>query len=190
MNLYCPNYHIIPFPYIFPCLLYLQWFGIFWRIWSYLDYTDSFPYSNFSCQKSSVSLVFLLSTWLSGQRKKKRMIIQASIHTHKFFLLMSVISVQSSVVSYYLWAHGLQHSRLPCPSPTSGACSNSIKSVMPSNHLTLYHPLLLLPSIFPIIRVFPRSQFFASGSQSIRVSASASVLPMNIKGWFPLELTG
>ena len=96
MNLYCPNYHIIPFPYIFPCLLYLQWFGIFWRIWSCLDYTDSFPYSNFSCQKSSVSLVFLLSTWLSGQRKKKRMIIQASIHTHKFFLLMSVISVQFS----------------------------------------------------------------------------------------------
>ena len=96
MYFYCPNYHIISFPYIFPCLLYLQWFGIFWRIQSCLDYTDSFPYSNFSCQKSSISLVFLLPTWLSGQRKKKRMIIQASIHTHKFFLLMLVISVQFS----------------------------------------------------------------------------------------------
>ena len=51
--------------------------------------------------------------------------------------------------------HGMQHTRLPCPSTTPRACSNSsIKSVTPSNHLILYHPLLLLPSIFPNIRVF------------------------------------
>ena len=52
--------------------------------------------------------------------------------------------------------HLLQHARLPCPSPTPRAYSNScsIKSVMPSNHLILCHPLLLLPSIFPSIRVF------------------------------------
>ena len=49
--------------------------------------------------------------------------------------------------------HGLQYARLPCPSPTPGACSNSIEMVMPSNHLILCHPLLLL-SIFPSIRVF------------------------------------
>ena len=55
----------------------------------------------------------------------------------------------------------------------------SIESVMPSNHLILCCPLLLLPSIFPSTRVFSMSQFFASGGQSIRVSASASVLPMN-----------
>ena len=66
----------------------------------------------------------------------------------------------------------------------------SIESVMPSNHLILCHPLLLLPSIFPSIRVFPVSQFFKSGSQNIGVSASASILPMNIQDWFPLELTG
>ena len=60
----------------------------------------------------------------------------------------------------------------------------SIESVMPSNHLILYHPLLLPPSIFPSIRVF------ASGVQSIGVSASASVLPMNIQNWFPLGWTG
>ena len=53
----------------------------------------------------------------------------------------------------------------------------SIESVMPSNHQILYYPLLLLPLIFPSIRVF---QFFASGGQSTWVSASASVLPMNI----------
>ena len=65
----------------------------------------------------------------------------------------------------------------------------SITSVMPSNHLILCCPLLL-PSIFPSIRAFPMSQFFTSGGQSIRVSASASGLPMNIQNWFPLELTG
>ena len=56
----------------------------------------------------------------------------------------------------------------------------SVESVMPSNHLILCQPLLLLPSIFPNIR-FQMSQFFASGGQSIGVSASASVLPMNIQ---------
>ena len=66
----------------------------------------------------------------------------------------------------------------------------SIKSVTPSNHLILCHPLLLLPSIFPSIRVFPMSQFFTLGGQSIGVSASASVLPMNIQDWFPLGWTG
>ena len=65
----------------------------------------------------------------------------------------------------------------------------SIKSVMPSSHLIFCCPLLLPPSIFPSIRVFSRSQFFASGGQSIGVSASASVLPMNIHDWFPLGWT-
>ena len=64
----------------------------------------------------------------------------------------------------------------------------SMKSVMPSNHLFLCHPLLL-PSIFPSIRVFS-NEFFSSGGQSVGASASASVLAMNIQGWFPLGLTG
>ena len=66
----------------------------------------------------------------------------------------------------------------------------SIESVMPSNHLILCHPLLLLPPIPPSIRVFSESQFFASGGQSIGVSASASVLPMDTQDWFPLGWTG
>ena len=65
-----------------------------------------------------------------------------------------------------------------------------IESVMPSNYLILCCPLLLLPSIFPSIRVFPMSQFFASDGQSIGVSASASILPMTIQNWFPLGWTG
>ena len=66
----------------------------------------------------------------------------------------------------------------------------SIESMMPSNHLILCWPLLHLPSIFPGIRSFPVSLFFTSGGQSIWASASASVLPMIIQGWFPIWLTG
>ena len=65
----------------------------------------------------------------------------------------------------------------------------SAQSVMPSNHLILCHPLLL-PSIFPSIRVFSSESLFTSSGQSIGASASASVLPMNIQGLFPLGLTG
>ena len=62
----------------------------------------------------------------------------------------------------------------------------SIKSVMSSKHLILCCPHLLLPSIFPASRSFPKSQFFTSGGQSIAVSDLASFFPMNIQGWFPL----
>ena len=96
-----------------------------------------------------------------------------------------ITSVQfsHSVVSDSFRPHGLQPARLPCPSPAPGVCSKlmSIKSVVPSNHLILCCPLLLLPSIFPRIRVFLMSQFFASGGQSIGILALASVLPMNIQ---------
>ena len=63
-----------------------------------------------------------------------------------------------------------------------------IESVMPSNHLILCYPLLLLPSVFPASGSFPMSQLFSSGGQS--TGASASVLSMSIQDWFPLGLTG
>ena len=66
----------------------------------------------------------------------------------------------------------------------------SIVSVMPSNYLNLCHPFLLPPSIFLSTGSFPMSQFFASGGQSIRVSASTSVLPINTQDWAPLGWTG
>ena len=62
--------------------------------------------------------------------------------------------------------------------------------VMPSNHLILCSPLLLLLQSFPASGSFPVNQLFTSSGQSIGVSASTSVLPMNIQDWFPLELTG
>jgi len=68
---------------------------------------------------------------------------------------MNSVQFSHSVVSDSLWPHGLQHARPPCPSPTPGVYSlMSTELVMPSNHLILCHPLLLLPSIFPSIRVF------------------------------------
>ena len=96
-----------------------------------------------------------------------------------------------SVMSDSLWPHGLQDTRLPCPSPTPGAYSNSCashqwcrsttsSSVIPFSHLQSF----LASGSFPISQVFP------SGGQSIGVSASASVLPMNIQDWFPLGWTG
>ena len=70
----------------------------------------------------------------------------------------------------------------------------SIASVMPSDHLILCHPLLLLPSIFPNIRIFSNDpgsfQLFAAGGQNIGVSASTSVHPMNTQNWSPLAWTG
>jgi len=66
----------------------------------------------------------------------------------------------------------------------------SIESMMPSNHLILCRPLLLLPSSLPASGSFPMSQFFTTGGQSIGASVSTSVLPMNIQDWFPLGWTG
>ena len=63
----------------------------------------------------------------------------------------------------------------------------SIELLMPSNHLILCRPLLLLPSFLPSFRVFS-SEFFTSGDQRIRVSVSASVLPMNIQDWFQIRM--
>ena len=98
-------------------------------------------------------------------------------------------------MSNSLQPHGLQHTRLQASLSITNSSSllkgMSIELVMPSNHLVVYRPLLLLP-IFPNIRVFSNesSELFASGGQRIGASASASVLLMNIQDWFPLGLTG
>ena len=106
----------------------------------------------------------------------------------------SIDSVQfsHSVVSDSLWPHGLQHARLPCLSPTPGASSNSCPSSQWC-HPTISSSVIPLSSClqsFPALGSFPISQFFTSGGQSIGVSASASVLPMNTQHWFPLGWTG
>ena len=86
----------------------------------------------------------------------------------------------------------LQHASLPCPSPTPGACSNSCPSSWWC-HPTISSsviPFFSCLQSFPASESFPKSQFFATGSQSFGASASTSVLPMNIQHWFPVGLTG
>ena len=97
-----------------------------------------------------------------------------------------------SIVSNSLRPHGLQHARPPCPSPTPGACKNSCPSsrwCYPTISFSVV-PFSSRLQSFPASGSFPRSQFFTSGGHSIRVSTSASVLQMNIQGWFPLGWTG
>ena len=97
-----------------------------------------------------------------------------------------------SVVSDSLQPHGLQHSRLPCPSPTSKVWSNSCplsKWCQPTTSSSIF-PFSSCLQSFPASGSFPMSQFFTLGGQSIGVSASASVLPMTIQDWFPLGWTG
>ena len=100
-------------------------------------------------------------------------------------------SVHFSVVSDSLQPHGLQHTRLLCPSPTLRACSNSCP-LSRWCHSTISFSVIPFSCLqsFPASVSFPMSQFFALGGQSIGVSASASVFPMNIQDWFPLGWTG
>ena len=97
-----------------------------------------------------------------------------------------------SVMPSSLWPHGAQHARFPCPSPSPRVCSNSCPLSQ------WYHPTISFSVIpfssclqsFPASGCFLVSWLFESGGQSIGVSASASVLPMNIQGWSPLGWTG
>ena len=104
----------------------------------------------------------------------------------------SSVQFSRSAISDSLQPCGLQHARPPCPSPIPQACSNSCP-LSRWCHPTISSSVVPLSSClqsFPASGSFPRSQFFASGGQSIGVSASASVLPMNIQDLFPLGWTG
>ena len=105
---------------------------------------------------------------------------------HDLIIIITSQLFSQSVMSNSLGPHGLQHARPPCPSPTLGACSNSCP-LSQRCHPTILSSVIpfssCLPS-FPASGSFPMSQFFASGGQSIEVSASASVLPMNIWIYF------
>ena len=102
------------------------------------------------------------------------------------------VQFSRSVVSYSLWPHELQHARPPCPSPTPIAYPNSCP-LSPWCHPTISSsviPFSSCPQSFPVSVSFQMSHFFASGGQSIGVSASTSVLPMNTQDWSPVGWTG
>ena len=90
-----------------------------------------------------------------------------------------------------LWPHGLQHARLPCPSLSPEVCSNScpLRWWWYSTISSSVAPFSSFPQSFPESGSFTMRRLFASSGQSIGASASSSVLPMNIQGWFPLGLT-
>ena len=106
------------------------------------------------------------------------------------FLLLLLFSCP--VMSDSLRFHGLQHSRLPCTSPSLGVCPSSCSlqqwchsAISPSDALFSFNP-----QSFPTSRTFPMSHLFSSDDQNTGASASASVLPVNIQGWSPLRLIG
>ena len=104
---------------------------------------------------------------------------------------LKIFSSIHLVMSDSLRPHGLQHTRPTCPSPTPGVCSKSCPSSWWC-HPTISSSVVPFSSClqsFPSIRVFSTDQFFALGGKSIGVSASASVLPMNIQDWFSLGWT-
>ena len=125
--------------------------------------------------------------WLSLGSKS----VPGTLKSRRYFLVWSV-QFSHSVMSDSLQPHGPQHARPHCPSPTPRVYPSSC----PSNWWC--HPAIsysVVPFSYCLLSFsasgsFPVSQFFASGGQNIRVSASASVLPMNIQDWFPLGWTG
>ena len=115
---------------------------------------------------------------------------------HSFLWLsrtpLCIYQFSRSVVSSSLWPHGLQHTRPPCLSPTPRVYSNS-SALSRWCHTTISSfvvPFFSCLQSFPASGSLQMSQFFTSGGQSIGVSTSASVLPINIQHWFPLGWTG
>ena len=106
--------------------------------------------------------------------------------------IFSLVKFSRSVMSDSLWPHEPQHTRPPCPSPTPGVRPNP-RPLSRWCHPTISSsvvPFSSCPQSFPASGPFPMSQLFAWGGQSIGVSASTSVLPMNTQDWSPLGRTG
>ena len=139
----------------------------------------------------SVLLYLLLTLWLGskGVRLKCGCIIWIFVYYHP---VPKAPQFSLSVVSDFLWPHGLQYARPPCPSPTSGVYSNSCP-LSRWCHPAISSSVIPFSSClqsFPASGSFPMSQLFTSGGQSIGLSASTSVLPMNTQDWSPLGWTG
>ena len=144
------------------------------------------------------SLIYMRLSNLPNTPEETLSILFYFIFLHFIFLLplskinWPAVQFSHSVVSDSLRPHGLHHSRPPCPSPTPGVDSNSCpwsRWCHPAISSSVI-PFSSCPQSFPASGSFQVSQLFTSGGQSIGVSASTSVLPMNIQDWFPLGWTG
>ena len=172
------------------------------RVWKDPSYTcelGSDPLSPAQyCSTNSFVLLILPVCWILSISMQTyyffcNIFRRSSPPPHHGYLSVPLILSQFNrlVVSDSLWPHGLQHARPSCPSPTTRAYSNSCPSHQWC-HPTISSsvvPFSCLQSC-PASGSLPLSQLFPSGSQSIGVSASASVLPMNTQDWSPLGWTG
>ena len=114
-----------------------------------------------------------------------------ALNSYSLHMLL-LVQFSHSVISDSLWPHGLQPTKIPCPSPTPRAYSNSCPLSWwchPTISSSVF-PFSSFPQSFPASGSFPMSQFFSSGGQSIGVSDLTSVLPMDIQDWSPLGWTG
>ena len=141
-----------------------------------------------------MKLVLLLPLYIWRNVQRSIRIRNGTHRENCYFCCCYIFSIQfsCSVMSDSLQPHGLQHTRLPCPSPTPGVYSDS-HPLSRWCHPTISSSVVTFsswPQSFPASGSFPVSQFFASGGQSIGDSALASVLPMNSQDWSPLEWTG
>ena len=163
----------------------------YWQFWSCICFLNFLFLSCFifCCLFAGLFYVgefpeyFIIFHWTDRHRVSK-----------KFFYVYQFSSVQfsRSVVSDSLWPHELQHTRPPCSSPTPGVHSDSRPSSRwchPAISSSVV-PFSSCPQSLPASGSFPMSQLFTGGGQSIGVSASASVLPMNTQDWSPLGGTG
>ena len=139
----------------------------------------------------SVSFLSFLTACLHRKPRTFSVKLQAYVlYENSSCLKLFPVQFGHSVMSNSLRPYGLQHTRLPCPSATPGACSNSCPSSRWC-HQTISSSVIPFSSClqsFSASGSFPISQFFTSGGQSI--GAWASVLPIYIQDWFPLRLTG
>ena len=157
-------------------------FFLLYVVWVFFEVLQGFPHT----------WVVISLSWLFSSSYMFLFFLHKNFNITDLLKYGLLLLFSCSVVSNSLWPHGLQHARLPGPSPTPGACSNSCPSRCWC-HPTILSSVVPLSSClqsFPASGSFQMSQFFASGGQSIGVSASASVLPMNIQDWFPLGWTG
>ena len=141
--------------------------------WNFRPVTTSLWINFFTCK--------MMGVIVQGHKKHLRSMLLVVINGHMENLLFSL-----SVVSYSLWPHGLQHTRLPYPSPSPGVCSDSCP-LSQWCHPTILSSIIPFSSFlqsFSASGSFPMSWLFSSGGQSIGASALASVLPMNIQGYF------
>ena len=135
-----------------------------------------------TCSKGN-PLSVLVGMWLAATAMENSMNIPQNIK--------NIVGFSRSVVSDSLWPMDCSTPGFPVHHQLPELAQTHVYQVSdPIQHLILCHPLLLPPLIFPSIKAFPVSQFFASDDQNIGTSASASVLPVNIQDWLPLQLTG